>query len=95
MSSWKVCISLLFQETEDFVLMAWHRKIIWVMLMLISLPQDKFQTTINRIDYLHAGVNSKLTCFLVGSDYNISYYNILKMKKEQLFGLVRGSFLLT
>ena len=45
------------------------------------------------IDYLHSGVNSILTCFFV-FDYNISYYNTLKMKKE-LFVFVLLSFFIT
>ena len=45
------------------------------------------------IDYLHLGINSILTCFFV-FDYNISHYNVLKMKKE-LFVFVLISFFIT
>ena len=61
--------------------------------MLICLLRDMFQATIYCIDYLHSRVNLILTCFFV-FDYNISYYNTLKMKKE-LFVFVLLSFFIT
>ena len=61
--------------------------------MLIRLLQDTFQATIHCIDYVHSGVHSILICYFV-FDYNISYYNTFKLKKE-LFVFVLLSFFIT
>ena len=65
--------------------------------MLICLLQDTFQATIHCIDCLHSEVNSMLSCFFV-FDYNVSYYNTLKMgllTLKELFVFVLLSFFIT
>lgn len=50
--------------------------------MLLSLSQEKFQTTVHCIDYLNLGCKLDINMIFVGFDYNARYCNMSKMGRN-------------